>query len=220
MPGKRGSRKKPPRGRATEKQPKADRKPKATARPSPTKGRAAKASTSASRSARPRKATAPSGGGQTGIRGTDATVTLIVRDPETAFATWELASAPDTDRAVLRVVRGDAVEREVSVSLQTRGTSIKDLAPGEQYRVELSVGDGEAGVSLGTSNAVVLPPRGPSPIERDRFVQLGAPEPRPEASEPGDGFASERRDELLSLSTPKRPAPSSKGAARVLSGRG
>lgn len=158
-------------------------------------------------------------------------VALIARDPVTAFATWEVPDTAKADAgAVLRVLRGEEVEREVPVSLGWRGYSIKNLAPGEAYRVELGLQTSKTWRSLGGSNSVSLPPQGVSETVRGAFVDLSAdpagdpaghsPGPRVVA-DPNPGFAEGKRAVLLDLSTAKNTPPTSPGGGtgHTLSGR-
>jgi hypothetical protein len=96
--------------------------------------------------------------------------------PETELSAREGLRSP---RAVLTLyARGSAVEH-IDFALESRAYYVRALEPGETYEAEIYfVGeDGDRHRIGGPSNAVTLPPRGPSSIVDDRFVRLawGAP---------------------------------------------
>lgn len=159
--------------------------------------------------------------------GTVDTLVLLARDPVTAYAAWNLSDAAvvramrglRAPRVVLRLLRGAACEREIDVDLAWRGTSLGDLAPGVEYRVELAAVAGKAQRRVALSNLAALPWRGPSPRVDDTFASVpwGSPlSPRgnlPAAAAPGGPFSEEDRRRLAEASGAGRPAATSSRTA-------
>jgi hypothetical protein len=116
----------------------------------------------------------------------DSFVSLPV-GPDALFFYWDFK--PETEllarqglkspRAVLTLyAQGSAVEH-IDFALESRAYYVRALEPGKTYEAEIYfVGeDGDRRRIGAASNAVTLPPRGPSSIVDDRFVRLawGAP---------------------------------------------
>jgi hypothetical protein len=167
--------------------------------------------------------------------GDDAFVALP-RDPSSLFLYWDLAqdtvargfAGLEHGRAQLWVFvqAGDGWERirTVEFALESRGWYLHDLEPGRAYRVEIHAADARGGERLlgHASNAVRLPPLGPSPIVDDRFLripwdvslgQLLGP------GHPGGPFSDEARALLARLSDWSRFSSATWGSAGGMGGR-
>jgi hypothetical protein len=198
---------------------------KGTATGGPNKGRkrATKAATAPRRVSAVKTPGAKPARSKTKAKITKNQVTLIARDPVTAFAGWDVSRGPTRrdDAAVLRLLRGEEVERELPVSLRWEGQSVRGLLPGEEYRVELGIATTSAWRSLGVSNPIRLPARAPSEVIDDRFESVEeALSAATSARDPEPGFPAGKRAALLDLSTDKRPSATSPGNGPILSGRG
>jgi hypothetical protein len=147
--------------------------------------------------------------------GDDALIALP-RDPHTLFIYWDHAQATlasafaglDHPHAQIWLfVRGAGWERVrvVDFALESRGYYLHDLEPGRVYRAEIHVVDrrGQDRVLPHTSNAMLLPPHGPSPVVDDRFINIPWALPLPRllgAGVPGGPFSEELRALLARLS--------------------
>jgi uncharacterized protein len=109
----------------------------------------------------------------------DAFIALAV-DPQTLFLYWDhaddtvraaAASLPGP-RAVLSIHSEGRRVKEIDFALESRAYYIRGLAPGRSYHAEIDfVGNDGRRQRLGRpSNAVDLPPSGPSDIIDDRFI--------------------------------------------------
>ncbi len=148
--------------------------------------------------------------------GDDAFVALP-RDPTTLFLYWDLAqetvargfSGLDHGRAQLWLFAkaGEGWERlrAIEFAIESRGYYVHDLEPGRTYRAEIHAVDrrGEDRVVGRGSNAVSLPPIGPSPIVDDRFARIPWDMPLGRLlgpGHPGAPFSDEARALLARLS--------------------
>ena len=109
----------------------------------------------------------------------DAFVALAV-DPQTLFLYWDhaddtvraaAASLPGP-RAVLSIHSEGRRVKEIDFALESRAYYIRGLTPGRSYHAEIDfVGNDGRRQRLGRpSNAVDLPPSGPSDVIDDRFI--------------------------------------------------
>ncbi len=109
----------------------------------------------------------------------DSFIALPV-DPSTLFLYWDFhpqtaaaaASGLPSARAVLSL-HGDGEKiRELDFALESRSFYLRGLAPGRSYHAEIDfVGSDGRRQRLGRpTNAVGLPPSGPSPLIDDRFI--------------------------------------------------
>jgi uncharacterized protein len=114
------------------------------------------------------------------------TLVALPRDPRTLFLYWDYSGDTvarsfeglDDPRAQLwifwRVDGGWDRLRAIEFALESRGYYVHDLEPGRTYRAEIHAVDrhGRDRLMAGSSNAVTLPPVGPSPVVDDRFVRI------------------------------------------------
>ncbi len=111
------------------------------------------------------------------------TVVLLPKDPFTVMAFWDFSQ--DTrarafahlhwPHAKLRLYDEErGLVRETEFALEARRWYVFNLEPGRKYHVELvAVGAGGETRRIGPpSNAVGVPPKGPSPIIDDRFIRI------------------------------------------------
>lgn len=148
--------------------------------------------------------------------GDDAFVALP-RDPRTLFVYWDLAHETaarafeglDGAHAQLWIfVRHDAGWdrlRALDFALESRGYYVHELEPGRTYRAEIHALDRRGADRLvgSPSNAVTLPPFGPSPVTDDRFVRIPWEMPLGRLLGPGHSggpFSEEARALLARLS--------------------
>jgi hypothetical protein len=167
--------------------------------------------------------------------GDDAFVALP-RDPTTLFLYWDLARGTvergfeglDHGRAQLWVFveAGEGWERlrAVEFALESRGFYLHDLEPGRTYRAEIHAIDGRGNERLvgRSSNAVRLPPVGPSPIVDDRFARIPWDMPLGRLlgpGHPGGPFSDEARALLARLSDWTRFSSATWGSAGGMGGR-
>jgi hypothetical protein len=117
--------------------------------------------------------------------GDDALVALP-RDPRTLYLYWDHAA--ETLRRGWEGLQGGRSElwifadlpgggwervRVVGFALESRGWYVHDLDPGRVYRAEIHLVDRDQDRLLPRpSNAVMLPPVGPSPVVDDRFARI------------------------------------------------
>lgn len=111
----------------------------------------------------------------------DDSFRALARDPFTLWVYWDFA--PDTvrdalrglrsPRAKLRIYRGGEIVRDLDFALESRSYYVNELEPGGTYQAEIVfVGEnGERRVGR-RSNAVMLPPFGPSSLVDDRVAWL------------------------------------------------
>ncbi|MBI5070100.1 MAG: DUF4912 domain-containing protein [Deltaproteobacteria bacterium] len=148
--------------------------------------------------------------------GDDALVALP-RDPRTLFLYWDHAAGTaqraweglDNGRAELWVfgsLPGGGWERVrvVSFAIEARSWYVHDLEPGRTYRAEIHLVDARRDRLLpAPSNAVDLPPAGPSPRVDDRFARIPWGEPLSGllAAGPGRPFSDKLRAQLQRLSS-------------------
>jgi hypothetical protein len=109
----------------------------------------------------------------------DSFIALPV-DPSTLFLYWDFnpqttaaaASGLPSARAVLSVHGDGEKVRELEFALESRSFYLRNLAPGRSYHAEIDfVGSDGRRQRLGRpTNAVGLPPSGPSPVVDDRFI--------------------------------------------------
>jgi hypothetical protein len=122
----------------------------------------------------------------------DDSFLALPRDPRTLYVYWD--HARETVRGAFEgLARGRAQlwiyaqdpaggwdrVRAVDFALESRSYFVHDLDPGRVYRAEIHLVD-EAGrdrLLSATSNAMMLPPFGPSPIVEDRFMRIPWGEP-------------------------------------------
>lgn len=167
----------------------------------------------------------------------DDGIVALPRDPRTLFVYWDLH--PDTvrhafdglthPRAELRVFARDASGgtservRTLEFAIESRSYYVHDLEPGRVYHAAIHAvgGNGDRLVAR-PSNAVPLPPLGPSPVVDDLFIDLpwdmtlealaaaGALNPVPGAPLP-----AELRARLTMLFSFERGAIGADGGARA-----
>lgn len=111
----------------------------------------------------------------------DDAFVALPRDPMTMWLFWDFSPATlararegiDDPRVRLRVYDENTVVRELDLALESRSYYVTDLPSGRSYRGEL-VFVGRNGERLigHPSNAVHLPPVGPSPVIDDRFATI------------------------------------------------
>jgi hypothetical protein len=117
--------------------------------------------------------------------GDDALVALP-RDPRTLYLYWDHAA--ETVRRAFEGLEGGKAEiwvfaglpgggwervRVLGFALESRGWYVHDLDPGRVYRAEIHLVDRNQDRLLPRpSNAVMLPPVGPSPLVDDRFARI------------------------------------------------
>jgi hypothetical protein len=117
----------------------------------------------------------------------DDSIVALPRDPRTLFVYWDLH--PDTvrhafdglthPRAELRVFAKNATGgtservRTLELAIESRSYYVHDLEPGRLYHAAIHAvgGNGDRLVAR-PSNAVPLPPLGPSPVMDDLFIDL------------------------------------------------
>jgi hypothetical protein len=109
----------------------------------------------------------------------DSFIALPV-DPSTLFLYWDFnsrttaaaASGLPKPRAVLSVHGDGARVRELDFAIESRSFYLRGLAPGHSYHAEIDfVGSDGRRQRVGRpTNAVGLPPSGPSPVVDDRFI--------------------------------------------------
>jgi len=150
--------------------------------------------------------------------GTEAPV-LLVRDPSTLFAFWDFrrelergaALGLREPRLLVRLYRGDELERSVELPLTARSTYLAGLHPGQEYTAEvLLLGrDGWTRPVGSRSGARRLPPGRASERTEVRMLRVPWSQPLTEVSSPAP-LAGPRREPLQS---PRRvPLPTSPGA--------
>ena len=150
--------------------------------------------------------------------GTDAPV-LLVRDPTTLFVFWDFrrelergaALGLREPRLLLRIHRGDELERSLELSLGARSTYVTGLAAGEEYTAEvLLLGrDGWTRPVGSRSGVRRLPPGRVSAQLEVRTLRL--PWSVPLAQAPSPGMSGEAGHEPLD--SPRRVSlPTSPGA--------
>ncbi len=116
----------------------------------------------------------------------DDRVVLLVRDPRTLFAYWDLRN--ETVEGALAAVPGGqfklrllafartepVVVRELDIDIGGRSFYLYDCEPNRDYRIELIVRgpDGRERIVAHASNVATLPPNRPSSWVEDRFVSL------------------------------------------------
>jgi uncharacterized protein len=163
---------------------------------------------------------------------------VMPRDPHTLYVYWDYAPATrDAAFAGLSgakaqlwlFAKGAGWERvqAVDFAFEAHGWYLHGLEPGRQYRVEIHVVDGHGADRLlpQVSNAVALPPLGPSEVLDDRFVEIPFEAPLPKQVGPGhEGgpFSEELRTLLARLSDWARfqgSSPSSPPGAGGMGGR-
>lgn len=143
----------------------------------------------------------------------DDAVELLARDPHTLYVYWDFAEQTRRRaqeglggaRAVLRLFDGGHLVREVDVSLESRSWYLHHVTPGRRYRAELHfVDERGAAKRVGpSSNAMLVPNEGPSPVIEDRFINLPWEIPFHRAPEllehahTGGPFPAETRDHLM-----------------------
>jgi hypothetical protein len=167
--------------------------------------------------------------------GDDAFVALP-RDPKTLFLYWDFSGATtsaafvglDHGRAQLWVfVRaGEGWERirTIDFALEARGFYVHDLEPGRVYRAEVHAVDrsGRDRLVGRSSNEMMLPPMGPSPIIDDRFIRIPWEMPLGRLLGPGHAggpFSAEARALLARLSDWSRFSARGGGSAGGMGGR-
>jgi hypothetical protein len=148
----------------------------------------------------------------------DDALAALPRDPTTLFFYWD--HAPETLRDAyagldgarpqlwifLREPSGDWTKvRSFEFALESRSYYIHDLEPGRVYRAEIHVVDrlGRDRLVPRSSNEMMLPPVGPSPIIDDRFMRIIWSEPLQRLlsdARPGGAFPDEVRAQLARLS--------------------
>lgn len=148
--------------------------------------------------------------------GDDALVALP-RDPRTLYLYWD--HGQETLRRAWEGLEGGRSEiwlfaalpggswervRAVGFALESRGWYLHDLEPGRAYRAEIHiVGRDQDRLLPRPSNAVGLPPVGPSPLVDDRFARIAWSEHLSlwlAQWRAGGPFAEELRAQLLGLS--------------------
>jgi hypothetical protein len=116
----------------------------------------------------------------------DDALVALPRDPRTLYLYWD--HAPETIRRSFEGLEGGRAEiwlfaalsgggwervRVVGVALESRGWYLHELDPGRVYRAEIHLVDRSQDRLLPRpSNAVMLPPLGPSPLVDDRFARI------------------------------------------------
>jgi hypothetical protein len=167
--------------------------------------------------------------------GDDAFVALP-RDPRTLFLYWDYAretvergfEAMDHGRAQLwifaRAGEGWDRLRTLDVAIESRSYYVHELEPGRTYRAEIHALDRQGRDRLvgRGSNAVTLPPVGPSPIVDDRFARIPWDMPLGRLLGPGHAggpFSDEARRLLERLSDWTRFAGGTWGSAGGMGGR-
>ncbi len=158
--------------------------------------------------------------------GTDAPL-LLVRDPTTLFVFWDFrrelergaALGLREPRLLLRIHRGDELERSLELSLGARSTYVTGLAAGEEYTAEvLLLGrDGWTRPVGSRSGLRRLPPGRVSAQLEVRTLRLPWSVPLAEAPSPGMPGAARHEP----LDSPRRvPLPTSPGARGPEGGAG
>jgi uncharacterized protein len=167
--------------------------------------------------------------------GDDALIALP-RDPTTLFFYWD--HAPETLRGAFDGLEGGRPQlwiyaqepsggwtkvREVDFALESRSYYIHDLDPGRIYRAEIHVVDraGRAKLLPRTSNEMMLPPLGPSPVIDDRFMRILWSEPLQRLlrdARPGGAFPEDVRAQLARLSDWSRFQSSAGGGVESAAG--
>jgi uncharacterized protein len=167
--------------------------------------------------------------------GDDALIALP-RDPTTLFFYWD--HAPETLRSAFDGLDGGRPQlwiyarepsgawtkvREVDFALESRSYYIHDLHPGRIYRAEIRVVDraGRTKLLPRTSNEMMLPPVGPSPVIDDRFMRILWSEPLQRllrAAIPGGAFPEDVRAQLARLSDWSRFQSSAGGGVESAAG--
>jgi hypothetical protein len=147
----------------------------------------------------------------------DDTFVALPRDPRTLFVFWDFAAETtagafaglDGPRAELRVlVRAGAgweQVRSIEFALESHGFYVHDLDPGRVYRAEIHAVDrrGTRRPVGRSSNEMMLPPLGPSPVIDDRFIRIPWDMPLGRLLGPGHAggpFSDEARALLARLS--------------------
>jgi hypothetical protein len=115
----------------------------------------------------------------------DDTLVALPRDPRTLFLYWDHAAATlerawaglQGARAEIWLFAQRAADwervRVEPFALEARSWYLHDLEPGLAYRAEIHISDGRQQRLLPRpSNAVRLPPAGPSPVVDDRFARI------------------------------------------------
>ncbi|MFL5300298.1 MAG: DUF4912 domain-containing protein [Anaeromyxobacteraceae bacterium] len=167
--------------------------------------------------------------------GDDALIALP-RDPTTLFFYWD--HAPETLRGAFDGLDGGRPQlwiyareasggwtkvREVDFALESRSYYIHDLDPGGVYRAEIHVVDraGRAKLLPRSSNEMMLPPLGPSPVIDDRFMRILWSEPLQRLlrdARPGGAFPEDVRAQLARLSDWSRFQSSAGGGVESAAG--
>ena len=167
--------------------------------------------------------------------GDDALIALP-RDPTTLFFYWDHAA--ETLRSAFDGLDGGRPQlwiyarepsggwtkvREVEFALESRSYYIHDLDPGRVYRAEIHVVDraGRAKLLPRTSNEMMLPPVGPSPVIDDRFMRILWSEPLQRLlrdARPGGAFPEDVRAQLARLSDWSRFQSSAGGGVESAAG--
>lgn len=167
--------------------------------------------------------------------GDDAFVALP-RDPRTLFLYWDLSrdtvergfEGMDHGRAQLwifaRAGEGWERVRTIDFALESRSYYVHELEPGRTYRAEIHALDRQGRDRLvgRSSNAMTLPPVGPSPIVDDRFARIPWDMPLGRLLGPGHAggpFSDEARRLLERLSDWTRFAGETWGSAGGMGGR-
>jgi len=166
----------------------------------------------------------------------DDAVVALPRDPTSLFLYWDLSretvagafAGLDQGRAQIWLFaeageRWDRL-RTLEFALESRGFYLHDLEPGRTYRAEIHAIDGRGHERLvgRSSNAVRLPPVGPSPIIDDRFARIPWDMPLGRLlgpGHPGGPFSDEARALLARLSDWTRFAGGTWGSAGGMGGR-
>ncbi|HET9595630.1 MAG TPA: DUF4912 domain-containing protein, partial [Anaeromyxobacteraceae bacterium] len=169
----------------------------------------------------------------------DDTLMVLPRDPRTLFLYWD--HAPDTLRDAWEGLDGGkpqiwvfAQERDggwtrvrvLDFALESRSYYVHDLDAGRVYRAEIHVVDrtGRDRLLPRSSNLMMLPAVGPSPIIDDRFMRILWAEPLQRLlarAQAGGHFPEDVREELARLSDWSRfqaQGGSSGGVGGVLGG--
>lgn len=148
----------------------------------------------------------------------DDVLMALPRDPRTLFLYWD--HAPETVRQAWEGLDGGRAQiwvfasepdgrwtrvRVVDFALESRSYYLHDLDPGRVYRAEIHVVDrhGREKLVPRVSNAMMLPPVGPSPIIDDRFMRILWSEPLQRLlrdARPGAPFPDDVRAQLARLS--------------------
>jgi len=168
--------------------------------------------------------------------GDDAFVALP-RDPRTLFLYWDFSGGttaaafaglehPRVQLCVfVRAGQGWDRIRTIDFALEARGYYVHDLEPGRVYRSEVHAVDRQGRERLlgRSSNEMMLPPSGPSPVIDDRFIRIPWEMPLGRLLGPGHAgapFSDEARALLARLSDWSRfSARAGGGSAGGMGGR-